>query len=623
MARLYFRLGQMEGFTSKTNAGNSEGFGIPIRELMQNSLDATDTDESDRCDVEILIDKINRDDIPMIDDYECALEQGVVAHKNMKSFGDLQKQLVDNLRFHLKEKHVDILMFVDNGRGMDRDDLNALIEQRSRDKASGIGSYGVGHLSAYDLSSLRYVLYATRKNGETLFTGVPILAGFRDGSAERGNIGRILKKFPPDEKNPDFEYLDTAPAFMEKALGERTHGTVVCVVSLSDKWENDCESVVAGNFFSAILHERLSVRVQDCRPGGSEVRLDEARIKKVLERNRDGQRANANFGEILSGRDTWNSFQAVQAGKIALIELGNGDRVNVHVRCEDVAASSVVLVRSDMLIARHDKMIVPDFDNLRKSSDFAPFAMVIDVDKGRAPELFGLVRSAEGPYHSELTRKEISKERLARLRKLLRELAGKVREHLPEVHREGFDLPLFETQTATERPVKASTALVRPPPPPPTPPPPPRPPGPERTPLTFTRVAPAKMVMEANRTAGGGWQVRMLVEPTADTKAADRAWLSFGLDEDSDGRAVHARLQPTAATVNGIPVEPADMAELMIPLGRLRQSSSISVDATLEQVENGGGYGKGMTVAVGAFLSLRSEKGRKLKSSGNDSEETS
>ena len=60
--------------------------------------------------------------------------------------------------------------------------LEGLIDERSikSDESSG-GSYGVGHLSSYFLSSLRYILYATKykenNNIKQLFTGLPILPG--------------------------------------------------------------------------------------------------------------------------------------------------------------------------------------------------------------------------------------------------------------------------------------------------------------------------------------------------------------------------------------------------------------------------------------------------------------
>lgn len=176
MTELYFRLGNMEGFTSNTTADKKEGFGIPIRELMQNSLDATP--DGKPCNVDIVIEEISIDDVPHIDDYKESLQKAIRTQTELGSYGNQQKQVVNNLESELNKRRIRILMFADDGAGMDRDTLTALIEHRSKKPEPSGGSFGVGHLRPYDLSSLRYILYVTRHKGRTQFTGVPILAGF-------------------------------------------------------------------------------------------------------------------------------------------------------------------------------------------------------------------------------------------------------------------------------------------------------------------------------------------------------------------------------------------------------------------------------------------------------------
>ena len=260
MTELYFRLGAMEGFTSNTIADKREGLSIPVRELMQNSLDAAE--DGTACNVEIAIEEIDTCDIPHIAEYGEFLDRAIQTQKDLGSFNSQQRQIVKNLKSELKKGHIRALMVADDGTGMDREGLNALIEQRSRDKSKDSGgSFGVGHLKAYDLSSLRYVLYATRREGITLFTGVPILAGFDDGK-QRGNIGRILTRRPKNESSPHFNYPNQIPDFMERIIGQRRQGTVVCIVGLPDRYSDDYETVIASQFFSALLHGRLSVRTR-------------------------------------------------------------------------------------------------------------------------------------------------------------------------------------------------------------------------------------------------------------------------------------------------------------------------------------------------------------------------
>ena len=361
MTELYFRLGSMDGFTSYTTADKKEGFDIPIRELMQNSLDAAD---GNGCRVEIVIDGIATDAIPHLDSYKKYLDLAINTQTKHGAFGNQQKQVVNNLKSELKKERTRILMFVDNGCGMDRQGLDALIEQRSRKSEASGGSFGVGHLKPYDLSLLRYVMYGTRQDGVTQFTGVPILAGFQDGNDQRGNIGRIVEGKPARENNPVFEYPNRLPDFMQRVMGDRIQGTIVCILGLSDKWEDNCETVIASHFFSALHHGGLSVRIRRGRDNGSVTELNSDGVERILSKLRDGQRAKTSRGEILAGRHTWQSFLAVRDSNLGIeqIELSSGDRVNVYTHTGDIEKSSVALIRSDMLVARHDTMLSPDFN---------------------------------------------------------------------------------------------------------------------------------------------------------------------------------------------------------------------------------------------------------------------
>lgn len=615
MTELYFRLGSMDGFTSHITADKKEGFDIPIRELMQNSLDAAD---NNNCHVEIVIDEIATDEIPHLDSYRKYLDLAIHTQRNKGSYGNQQKQVVANLKSELKKKRIRILMFADNGSGMDREGLDALIEQRSRKPEASGGSFGVGHLKPYDLSSLRYVMYGTRKDGVTQFTGVPILAGFEECGDERGNIGRIVKRKPSNERSPVFEYPDRLPDFMQRVMGDRDQGTVVCILGLSDKWDNNCEIVIASHFFSALLHGGLSVRIQRGQGNDSITELDRDRVEQVLSKVKDGRRARTSIGEILAGQHTWQSFLAVRDSKLRIdpIELSSGDRVYVYVHVGDITASSVALIRSDMLVARHDTMLSPEFDTLRNSDDLAPFALVIDVNKGQAgQELFDLVKAAEGPYHNRLTRGELSKDRARRLQELFCQIAEKVRECLPKIDRKGFDLQIFNSITAsanadrTAKPVSLSGI---------------GPPGGRggrggnggggRRPPMFGRPAEAKVEAQTEPTEEG-WRIRVRIMPTKDTQPKDRAALSFAIAEDRDNGIAGAWLTPENVLVDG---HPGTADGDVIPLGGLARSSPIVVEAVLARPSDSA---KGTTAGVLSVLSLKRETPPKAADSDREGPE--
>jgi hypothetical protein len=49
MSELYFKIGETEGFTSKKLADKKSGYTNPIRELLQNSLDASKDAGNNKC----------------------------------------------------------------------------------------------------------------------------------------------------------------------------------------------------------------------------------------------------------------------------------------------------------------------------------------------------------------------------------------------------------------------------------------------------------------------------------------------------------------------------------------------------------------------------------------------
>ncbi len=92
MSALYFPLGLMEGFTASKLADKKTGFAIPIRELMQNALDA------DAKKINIYIETINKHDIPHIEDYEQILAQAITTQHNKGSYRRQQEQIVKQIK---------------------------------------------------------------------------------------------------------------------------------------------------------------------------------------------------------------------------------------------------------------------------------------------------------------------------------------------------------------------------------------------------------------------------------------------------------------------------------------------------------------------------------------------
>jgi hypothetical protein len=456
MSKLYFRIGETEGFTSKKLADKKNGYANPIRELLQNSLDASKEAEREKCAINIYINSIDKNTIPHIRDYEESLNTIIKFQKKSGSYNHNSEQIVNTIQEGLNNNKLNFLMFADNGKGMSPDILNGLIGERSVKQGDGSGgSFGVGHLSPYFLSSLRYVLYSSKyrdKNNEkikTLFSGVPILAGFEDENATRGATGRILEHTPTNENKPEFVFPTLYPEFIKDKMNNIIDtGSMVTILGLNKDWDKDADYAIVSNFFYAINKKELTINIKN---NDNSVSIDERDIDKLLKESKDNKRAMD--GSILCGSDTYQVWLAVKNNEYKkIINLENNDKVCVYVKNNIEANSVIALIRNGMLIARHDKMLSNEINNLRKNEDFEPFSVVININDKECPKLFRLVKGAENPYHNKLEKNRLIKKDEKRLKEIFKEVNEKIKPHLVEKSRDSFDLsmPLLEIPNKAE-----------------------------------------------------------------------------------------------------------------------------------------------------------------------------
>ena len=608
MSDLYFRLGEMKGFTAIELANKSEGYANPIRELLQNSLDASRETGQKKCEVDIYIQTINKLEIPHIDDYEKVLQKAIKTHENQKSFNANNQRVADSIKNTLENKKIKVLMFADNGTGMNPKKVDAILTGMSvhDDEQSG-GSFGVGHLSSYSLSSLRYVLYATKyeKGGKSasLFTGSPILAGHNDGANQRGSRGRIVKEAPTNENNPEFDYPTQFPPFIASKMEKIDRGTMVSILGLTEEWDEDAEYAIVSNFFHAISHKALSVKIHKDGQPVKPIGLTE--VESLIASRREGKRA---MGEnILPGNAVHQALNAVKENQTE-IKLSNGESVYVCIKTDSDSVPTITLIRNGMLIARHNSMLSNDMENLRKNENVEPFTAVIDVDQEHSPELFNLVKGAEGPYHNKLESGRLRKDEEKKLKKLFKELSGKILNHLPEVSRESIDLPLFSVpseaaragggnksggQTRDAKPRKT------------TKPPKPKsdtdssdthPPRPK--PKVVSRSLAAKTAVRY-ADDGDTWKVELRVITKAQN-ARDEAYLSVCVGEDNDDLDARTYLDFVTVKMNGKEVKIPE-AKNQVKLGKLKESTQYDIVAQVEKPANMGN----MKVALLPILGLK------------------
>jgi hypothetical protein len=453
MSKLYFSYGRGESFTSIKLANKKTGYANPIRELMQNSLDASREAENDKCIINIYIEKIKKTDIPNISDYKVALDKAISSLELIEGYSSNNKQIVKSISNELTNEYIDILMFVDNGTGMRKEKLENLLDEISSHADEGAGgSYGVGHLSSYFLSSLRYVLYATKfrdqnKNIINLFTGSTILAGHKSNNAQRGSKGRVIKNIPTNEANPEFEYLEEFPDFIQSKMDKlNSTGSMVAILGLTEKWDSDAEYAIASNFFHAISDKKLEVSIHK---NGMSTKIDNNKLAELLFAKKDKKNAT---NAILSGIDFYQAYQTIE-NVHKIIRLDSGEKVYIYVSNKIDSSSCICLVRNGMLIARHDKMLSRHIENLRKNEDYENFMIVIDIDKSEAKEFFRLIRNAENTEHNKLIKKtEASNEDKKNINNRFEELSKKIVKFLNKKNREGFDLamPLLEIPNKAE-----------------------------------------------------------------------------------------------------------------------------------------------------------------------------
>ena len=595
MTELYFRLGPMEGFTSGPMADMKEGYANPIRELLQNSLDASRAAGNSQCEINVYIDEIPLGEIPHINEYKTVLKLAIQTAEKQGGFNENSQRRVEKIENALAQKSVKILMFSDNGIGMSKDDLDAILTGYSRkgaDDEKATGSFGVGHLSCYSLSSLRYVLYATKHQGSNdnmLFTGQPILAGHINGGAQRGNAGRIVTQTPKTEENPDFEYSNKVPDFIARKIGALANGTVVIVLGLSENWDEDAEYAIVSNFFHAIAYGALSITVHH---NGNQKAISTDEVERLIALKETNQRALA--GSLLSGKSVHQAWRAVkEAGTQKSIELSNSDVVYVYIHSDNHATPTIVLVRNGMVVARHDHMLSDHMNDLRKNQDFMPFTAVIDVDQEQAPGLFRLVKGAETPYHDKLQKKTLSPANEKCLKNLLEELSEKMKVHLTEIKRDSFVLPLFpapdeaEEQDAEGGKTRGQTKRAKPQKNKQ------KPAKPQKRNDRNDEKRPKPVVVSRNLNAksavryadeDGEWRVALRVTPES-VNDKDNVYLSICLGEDNDNDQAQSYLDFLAAEMDGQAITvPANTSQ--VNLGRWKSGRSYNIIATVKKPDH-------------------------------------
>lgn len=441
MASLQFqRTYSKAGFSDPTMSSSQ---GIPetvIRELLQNSLDATlarqklEHNSSISAEVVFTIAEHSQLKIPGIAEYKKAFESAKHTRSQGRQ-GDDEKRIIRSIDQVLCSDKVRILFCCDNGIGLDQETITSLLWEGNTDKYEGqAGAFGLGHIYPFQASDLRYILYAGRcKNGTPtaeIFSGHTRLAAHPDLQEEtRSEHGHFVESFPSSH-NQLPEYSGDIPDLLAPYLPAAGTGTVVCMLGFNDfEAENRCNTAeeilkAAGkNFFAAIYAGDMAVKVVDEIVDRSKT-LDKQQLPALMSTIASEKRSKRSG--FLAGSRAHEAYITLQQGKVI-------DVADAKVVIRPIEAYSrnkrheISLCRNGMWITRE----VPECD----SSNFSavqPFNAVILLNDKKG-ELHTLIRKAEGPEHRDIQKQRLSNEEKSKLTTLLRKIAEAISKEVGEI----------------------------------------------------------------------------------------------------------------------------------------------------------------------------------------------
>ena len=436
--------GSPQGFSSLAMA-RWDGKPEPIvRELLQNCLDAAREAERPRAEVCFTIAERPLADLPGIDAYRKAFVAACEERASAPGAGE--KRSIKGIEGVLESGCARLLFCRDNGVGLDAGGLDRVLTEGNTDKATGGGTTGVGHLTAFAASDLRYVLYGGRSLSGDAVSGHAVLASHRSPDSPDTGIGGDGYLLRPGQKSlfaRGDKYSGRVPPLLadEMARIEDT-GSVVCIAGFNDfrddpaKAVGSLQRVAATHFLAAIALGEMVVHVRDA--DGAESVVNRAALTQILVRARE-QRVRRDGSKGPPGQQAWRAWQVFDGGRELADVSVEGVRVWFRPRARDEGYDSrVQLYRDGMWITNAaPNLLTSDFGNTQ------PFDAVVLTERG---EMYGLVRDAEGPEHLELDRERLGgggggNSRWSRLRDLLGVIRDRLREAAGERERDNIFTP--------------------------------------------------------------------------------------------------------------------------------------------------------------------------------------
>ena len=406
-----------------------------MRELLQNGLDAAKDagrgDPDSPAEIVFVIGERPKNDLPGRDAYAYAFTKAAQLRRERQqgNLGADEKRVIERINSVLGRDKIRFLFCRDNGVGLN--DMERVLFEGNTSKGSrGGGSFGVGHMTAFAASDLRYVLYAARTANANVAGGHAILAAYVEDRALKSGDGYYTREGDLFTLNDSRYQADTPPLLQQQLDQIASTGSVVCIAGFNN-FRDDADPVTAIcrvsaiNFLAAIERGELIVRVQD-EVAGIERTVDWNGLGDILTQAASQQRASG--GGWLAGARAFRAWETLRANHLLPTEFGEG--VEIYFRelpTNTAERSQVNLFRDGMWITYSaPELGAGAFAGVR------PFDAVLSLSGG---ELYRLVREAEAPEHRglETQRLEASEKknlagRLREVADLLRDAAGQLDE---------------------------------------------------------------------------------------------------------------------------------------------------------------------------------------------------
>ena len=414
-----------------THVGDADAI---VRELVQNALDAAQETKGNKAEVSFRLAELPISQIPGLSRYRDGFAKAKeLRHElNPDDLGG-DPDVIERIESALSRESMSVLFCRDNGSGLDADGLFRLLTEGNTSKKTGGGSQGVGHITAFASSDLRYVTYAGRRRTgakvRDVVGGAAVLAAHRIEGHDYGADGTWMLEGSSLIRKSEARFATRVPELLADELNKiGASGTVVAILGFdqfrkgerSEAIERITQSI-AVNFIAAIEHGDMMVRVTDDLDPVTTQSLDRHTLADTIAQVGGGHRsgrfppdqAKRAFETLSTGENVALDGYPGASARLRRLDPKSGGRTRVQV------------FRGGMWITnRAPRLETGAF------GDHKPFDAVVMLSEGR---MYDLVRKSEGPLHLGIDRERLTaaewKElagNLSGIAEALKALAGQV-----------------------------------------------------------------------------------------------------------------------------------------------------------------------------------------------------